>query len=167
VKFNIVPLFYCTKDNVKPKFLDVLKLAREKALDGWMGWCNCDCEVFRDPREVLKEKIAYSFRRIDVPSNKLVIGGYDMFLIHIDVWDKYFIKDFPDMFLGSTHIDHVLVQMAEKYNVYMGINEAYIKHIEHKGTDDSSGGQGRNNPIYMHNLGEYLSWISRNNLPRR
>src|SRR5262249_6820538 len=68
LRHNIVPIIVNVEAGTRPKFGDLLKLAREHARSGWMLWCNSDCELRFDPRIYMTDRTkCYGFHRREIP----------------------------------------------------------------------------------------------------
>jgi predicted SAM-dependent methyltransferase len=159
LRFDITPIPRTVTAGTRPKMGELLALAREHAVGGWMMFANSDCELIADPRPFMRDPtVCYGFHRREVPSGKICLG-VDMYAIPVRMWDEYLSKDVPDMNVGTTHIDWWLSRACEKIDKYVGITDGILAHPSHERTSASG---GCDDPGYQHNIREFEAWADRN-----
>ncbi len=157
--YKIMPVIYADpleKQNGRPKFGDVLKMARRCAKSGFMLWCNSDCELNDNPRKYLNQLSCTGFQRKELPDGQ-ICKGVDMYAIPCDLWDLHLCKDIPDMFVGATMIDWWITRACLKLNAY-GHGPAILNHPRHTPGNITSG------EMNAFNERNFRAWATRNNV---
>ena len=147
------------------KFVDILRLARERAISGHFVWCNSDVTLVRNPYEVLAGsddgETVHGFHRTEVPSGE-ICGGVDMYLIPCRAWDEWLGVNPPDLWCGATHIDWWLTRAAALKGNY----KSHFGQIGHLTHPVSPASKERQNSFYLHNIREYNRWARRHGAGR-
>ena len=144
----------------RPLLTDMLKLARSLSPDGGhFMWLNSDCEIDRNEFPQPHESRVIGMHRVESADGS-VCGGVDGYIIPCAVWDKYYVPDLPEMFVGGTHVDWWLTRLAQRICRYE--RRICLRHISHEKSATSAG-------LDYHgkcNLAQFHAWAARNGIDR-
>lgn len=145
----------------RPLYNEMLQTSYNKAVkcgSKWFGWINGDCQLLRDLKFVDDLDVdVYGLQRLEIGIGEKCLG-VDGYLIKCEFWENFVSKDIPQLYVGGTHIDWWITNVAKKYGKY---DEGYLlAHIPHERTQTSMGVD----EYGLQNLSEYEAWAIRNGI---
>lgn len=141
----------------RPFLSDVLLQTSKLEHSNFFAWINSDCVPFVDFSMLAVKGKVIGLKRIETIDNS-VCSGVDGYIFDINVWNKYYIEDMPQLYVGATHVDWWLTRVAQKYNLYTEMTS--LIHISHPPSESTLGIDNYG----VHNLNNYSEWAKRHNI---
>lgn len=141
----------------RPRFNEMLAIARMGGSWEWFGWINSDCQLLISAANIVLENKSLDvigLRRVEIGTGDKC-GGVDGYFIKKEFYDKH-LAEGPNLWVGATHIDWWLTRAAQKFGKYA--EGFFLAHIPHEKSKASAGVD----EIGQENLRAYNEWADRN-----
>ena len=132
------------QEKPRPRFNDMLAMARAGGQNEYFGWINSDCQLLLNPQIIINQNTlldVIGLKRIEIGTGQKC-GGVDGYLIKKAFYDKH-LCDGPKMWIGASHIDWWISRAAQRFGNYQ--EGVFLAHVPHERTKISIGELGAEN----------------------